>query len=335
MGAPETDGGAGDPARAGGDARQKEDGRASRPPDAPRAPVARAGRPSPRADAPFHAGASPREGGRREEGPIEEKGRAAPLDAARDLVQQQFGPRAKGYVESRYHVRGESLDRLIECVEPEAHWRALDVATGGGHTALALSSLVREVVAADITSEMLEAAERYVREKGAGNITFCEGDAMNLPFHAGEFDLVTCRVAPHHFPDCGRFVSETARVLRPGGVAAMIDNVVPDDATAAKYINDLERLRDPSHHWAYPRGEWVALFEGAGFRVDRAELFRKERDFDTWSAMMGVTEPLRSKLRGLLVTAPGAAGEALSPEADGERLRFHLTEVLIVARRPG
>jgi ubiquinone/menaquinone biosynthesis C-methylase UbiE len=249
-------------------------------------------------------------------------------------VQRQFGPRAERYVSSADHARGESLDRLIEWVRPEGHWRALDVATGGGHTALALAPHVREVVAADVTVEMLAAAERHLREQGVSNVTFCEADAMNLPFGPAEFDLVTCRVAPHHFPDCARFVTEMARVLRAGGVAGMIDNVVPEDPEASKYINELEKLRDPSHHWAYPRSEWNAFFERAGFAIERSETFRKARDYDTWAGMMGVTEPLRSRLRGLIVTAPGAAGEALSPEPDGERIRFQLTEVLIVARRP-
>ncbi|HEY7729233.1 MAG TPA: methyltransferase domain-containing protein [Candidatus Eisenbacteria bacterium] len=265
---------------------------------------------------------------------MEEKDGATPLDAARRLIQRQFGPRAERYVASADHARGESLERLIECVRPESHWRALDVATGGGHTALALAPLVREVVAADITVEMLEAAERFLRGQGVTNVTVCEADAMNLPFGAAEFDLVTCRIAPHHFPDCGKFVSETARVLRPGGVAAVVDNVVPEDREAAKFINDMERLRDPSHHWAYPRNEWIGFFEHAGLAVERAETFRKAMDFDTWAGRMGVKEPLRSRLRGMIVTAAGVAGEALSPEPDGERIRFHLTEALIVARRP-
>jgi SAM-dependent methyltransferase len=223
---------------------------------------------------------------------------------------------------------------MLELVRPQRHWRALDVATGGGHTALALAPHVREVIASDITAEMLEAAGRFLRGRGVTNVTVCDADSMSLPFGAAQFDLVTCRIAPHHFPDCAKFVSEMARVLRPGGVAAMIDNVVPEEPEAARLINEIERLRDPSHHWAYPPGEWIALFEGAGFVVEHAELFRKLRDFDNWLGRMGVTEPLQSELHGMLVAAPGVAGEYFAPETDGGRVRFHLTEVLIVARRP-
>jgi SAM-dependent methyltransferase len=318
LGAASADGRPRDPERARVHGRRAEAAQPTAAPDAP--PAGAPGGPATRGQ---------------EEGPIEQKGRTAPLDAAQDLVRGQFGPRAERYVTSADHARGESLDRLVEWVRPEAHWRVLDVATGGGHTALALAPLVREVVAADVTAEMLEAAERHLRGRGVSNVAFCEADATNLPFGPAEFDLVTCRVAPHHFPDCARFVAETSRVLRPGGVAAVIDNVVPDDPDAAQYINELEKLRDPSHHWAYPCGEWRSFFERAGLVVERAETFRKARDFDAWAERMGVTGALRARLRGLLVTASGAAGEALAPSPDGERIRFYLTELLIIARRPG
>ncbi len=261
---------------------------------------------------------------------------APPLKGrSQDLVRSQFGPRAEQYVESPDHAQGESLDRMLELVRPKRSWRALDIATGGGHTALALAPHVREVVATDITDEMLRAAERFIRGKGVANVSFGEADAMKLPFDGGSFDLVTCRIAPHHFSDCARFVREAARVLCPGGVAAVVDNVVPDDPEAAAFINEFERLRDPSHHRAYSRREWVGFFTDAGLIIEHVETFRKARDFDRWAGRMGVGEALRSQLRALLAAAPVRAAEALAPETAGERLQFHLSEVLIVARQGG
>ena len=126
----------------------------------------------------------------------------------RELVKQRFGATAEKYVRSTDHSQGESLDRLVALVDPRPEWRALDIATGGGHTALALAPRVREVVATDLTAEMLAAAERFIRGQGAANVTFREADAMALPFGDAEFDLVTCRIAPHHFPDAAQFVRE-------------------------------------------------------------------------------------------------------------------------------
>lgn len=252
----------------------------------------------------------------------------------RDLVRRQFGAHAQNYVDSPDHSKGESLDRLLEVVQPQPGWRALDVATGGGHTALALARHVREVVATDLTSEMLSAAERFIRGRGMENVVFREADATALPFGEAEFDLVTCRSAPHHFPDCARFVREAARVLRPGGVAAVIDNIVPPEVVAARHINALEQLRDPSHVWAYSLADWLGFFEAAGLRVTHTEIFRKARDFDFWTGMMSVPPKTKDQLRVLLLQAPSAARAALEPEAAGGKLRFYLTEAFLVGIKP-
>ncbi len=253
----------------------------------------------------------------------------------RDLVKRQFGAHADRYVSSVHHATGESLDRLIALAAPHPDWRALDVATGGGHTALALAPLVREVVATDITPKMLQAAEEFLRSRGVTNARFQEADATALPFGDAEFDLVTCRIAPHHFSDCTRFVRETARVLKPGGLAVLIDNVVPEDWEAADFINRFETIRDPSHHRAYGEREWVAFFRDAGLEILALERFRKSRDFAVWTLMMSVNDATKAELRQMLLHAPRGAREALAPEEDPDgALRFYLDEILISASRP-
>jgi ubiquinone/menaquinone biosynthesis C-methylase UbiE len=253
----------------------------------------------------------------------------------RDLVKRQFGAHAEEYVSSVHHATGESLDRLLELAAPQPSWRALDIATGGGHTALAVAPYVREVVATDLTPEMLAAAECFIRGKGITNVNFRLADATALPFADDEFDLVTCRIAPHHFPDCAQFVRETARVLRPGGVAAVVDNVVPQDIVAARHINALEKVRDPSHNWAYTAADWIGFFAAAGLETTRSEIFTKTRDFDYWINMQGVDERRRAQVRLLILQAPAAARAALAPEIAGGALKFKLTEVLVVACKPG
>ena len=72
----------------------------------------------------------------------------------KSLVQQQFGAHAAAYSTSTVHAKGASLARLVELVKPQPDWRALDIATGSGHTAAAFAPHVSRVTASDITGEM-------------------------------------------------------------------------------------------------------------------------------------------------------------------------------------
>jgi ubiquinone/menaquinone biosynthesis C-methylase UbiE len=251
----------------------------------------------------------------------------------RDEVKRRFGASAENYVRSKDHAQGESLDRLIEVLSPHPEWRVLDVATGGGHTALALSPLVREVVATDLTAPMLAAAERFLHEKGVENVHFQEADAGALPFPDASFDLVTCRIAAHHFPDVGAFAHEAARVVRPGGLVAVIDNVVPEDAGAAAAINAWEKTRDPSHARALPASEWRLLLQQAGLAIEHDEAFRKARDFESWIGRMAVDSATKERVRRMLLDTTGAVREFLRPAGAGAELRFYLEEILLIGRR--
>ncbi len=251
-----------------------------------------------------------------------------------DLVKRRFGAHAAGYVTSADHSRGESLDRLLALVDPQPDWRALDVATGGGHTALALAPRVREVVAVDLTPEMLAQAAAFARQRGADNVTFRETDAQQLPFGEAEFDLATCRIAPHHFPDPARFVRECARVVRPGGLVAVIDNVTPADPLAARHLNAFDKLRDPSHVWTCTPAEWEGFFGAAGLALEHSELFVKTMGFHGWADRMGVSPPVKLQLEVLLRQAPAPALESLQPREENGRLVFNLLELLIVGRKP-
>lgn len=92
----------------------------------------------------------------------------------------------------------------------------LDVATGAGHTALLFAPYVAQVVAGDVTFSMLRTTAELAAARGIGNVVPAGADAQALPFAADSFDLVTCRLGAHHFPQVAAFVAEAARVLRPG-----------------------------------------------------------------------------------------------------------------------
>src|SRR5215510_9306880 len=95
----------------------------------------------------------------------------------KSLVQQQFGAHAAAYSTSTVHAKGASLARLVELTKPHKTWRALDVATGAGHTAAAFAPHVASVVASDLTEEMLTEAAALAAAKGYANMETARADA--------------------------------------------------------------------------------------------------------------------------------------------------------------
>ena len=252
---------------------------------------------------------------------------------SKELVQKQFGEHAEAYATSRVHAQGASLKRLVELIQPQADWRVLDVATAAGHTAYAFAPHVAHVTATDLTPEMITVAAKLAAERGITNVTLETADAEALPYADGSFDLVTCRIAPHHFPHIDRFVSEGARVLRSGGILAVVDNIVPNDSVAGDYINAFEKLRDPSHGRALSVDEWLAEFRAAGLTVLQHEVAPKSMEFTPWAERMGATPETIAELRRLLTDAPATAASYFQSYATEKDLFFSLDEAIILGRK--
>lgn len=248
---------------------------------------------------------------------------------------RQFGANAAHYASSAPHAKGGSLRRLVELLAPTPELRVLDVATGAGHTALTLAPFVDSVVATDLTEEMLAVAAGLAAERGLDNVSFQTADAEDLPFPDASFDLVTCRIAPHHFPDVPRFLAESARVLRPAGRLAVVDNVVPDEPRAATFVNAFERHRDPSHVRCLSRAEWAAGFARAGFRVTHDEVADKPMRFSAWLANMSVEGQRAAELRAMLRQAPAEAKAFLLPAFSDDDATFRLEEALLIGEKAG
>lgn len=252
---------------------------------------------------------------------------------AKALSRERFARHASEYVTSESHAGGEDLVRLVELADPDPGWIALDVATGGGHTAIALAPLVARVVALDLTPKMLEVASGYAAERGVTGIEFVEGDAERLPFDDATFDLVTCRIAAHHFPDVDRFVAEVLRVLKPGGRFVLQDQCVPTSTGAGTYVNVFERLRDPSHVCALSLEGWTVTLQRVGFAVDTVEQFEKRQVLERWAARQSCDAATVSELRALLEDSQGTIREWMAPEGDGDETTFAIRHVVLRAHK--
>jgi ubiquinone/menaquinone biosynthesis C-methylase UbiE len=237
-------------------------------------------------------------------------------EALNARVQAQFGSNAQNYVHSTVHAGGEDLELLFKVAQPTAEMHVLDVATGGGHTALRFAHAVKEVVATDLTQAMLTAAQNHILPQ-ATNVRFELADAHQLPFEDATFDLVTCRIAAHHFHDVFRFVCESARVLKLGGKLIVQDQVVPDDPLGAEFLNAFEVLRDPSHVRILSQEEWRNNFLDAGFEVLEEHRLARQDQFVSWCERMACPPSVVERLTVMMAQVPLTAKDWMNPRAIG------------------
>jgi ubiquinone/menaquinone biosynthesis C-methylase UbiE len=186
--------------------------------------------------------------------------------------------RAAAYRESATHREGPDLDLLVEWCEPGPGVTALDVATGGGHVARRLREAGCTVVTVD---------------PAPGMRPDVVGPAESIPFEDGSFDVVTCRIAAHHFEDVRAAIGEMARVARRRVVIE--DNVFADER-----VEEAERLRDPTHVRCYSEEEWKELLTTAGLEVEQVERFERRPVLDDWLARTETPAADAERVRELL-----------------------------------
>lgn len=250
---------------------------------------------------------------------------------------RQFGETARGYATSRTHTEGGTRHLLVERLEPVTDETVLDVACGAGGMTLAIAPYVQSAIGLDPAPEMLAALGLAARRAGQANVLAVLGDAHALPFRDRSLDLVTVRMAPHHFHDPAAAVREMARVLVRGGRLGIADGTVPDDPELDAFINRLDTLHDPTTVRNYSAPEWRGFYEGAGLRVDvvdeEAFDLAEGRLLSEWVARSQGSSVVFDECRRMLLGAPFGVRRALRVQAEGDDVRFDLPKIVIVGKR--
>lgn len=255
--------------------------------------------------------------------------------AAKKKTRAQFAPVTERYLRSVDHIDADDRKILVARLDLAPSQIALDVATGGGHTAAALCPLVRRVVASDLTPEMVAGARKGAAERTLANIDFVAADAECLPFRDGAFDRVTCRIAPHHFPDVRAALSEMVRVAKGGALVGIVDSVVPDDPALDAFLNGVEKVRDPSHVRSYRMDEWIAFLREAGLELLFVSRSWKTHPFREWVARTGRPEEVQREVEEIFLRAFPRAKEYFRVREEGGAVVSYSDEKgIFVGRKP-
>jgi SAM-dependent methyltransferase len=190
-------------------------------------------------------------------------------------MSQIWDERAQAYRESKAHRQGHDLDLFVEWAEGET---ALDVATGGGHTADRLRDAGFEVTTLD---------------PAPGMRPDVVARAEDIPFAADSFDVVVTRVAAHHFEDPQAALQEMTRVSR--SLVLVSDNLYLGEAG-----EEADRLRDPTHVRNYSEEEWRRMLRGAGLVVEAFQREDKRIEVEPWLARAGCEGAEAERVRELL-----------------------------------
>jgi SAM-dependent methyltransferase len=239
---------------------------------------------------------------------------------------------ADRYATSESHAGGDDLAWFAGQAVAVAPTLALDVACGGGFSTRALAGAGHRVVGTDLTPEALAAA------RGATSpdlpVIWAAAAAEQLPFADASFGLVGCRIAPHHFGSPSRFAREVGRILRPGGTFLLVDTTVPWNMDSARWIDEVERLRDPSHVMAYPALLWAEWIAFAGLHRVKSQTLPKRHHLEAWLARSGCEGEAADEVRRRMRDAPAFIAGSIDFDENGQPVAFTDWKLCLRASKP-
>lgn len=252
---------------------------------------------------------------------------------SRSRVREEFARQADSLSIAPAFTDAEVLEKIRAATAPTKTMRILDLGCGPGIVSAALAPHAKEVVAFDLTLEMLQKARQRGKEAGLHNLRFELGRAEELPFADRSFDAVVTRLTLHHFPDPQPVMAEMVRVTQSGGKVILADVVSSENAEEAALHNALEILRDPSHLQMLSPSGFLGLIAAAGLRATATSTWEMQRSFEEWIRITNAPERAKPLFIVMRTLAQAGLHAGIDLRFDGKTVLFKHRWLLVTAQK--
>ena len=187
-----------------------------------------------------------------------------PVKVAYDSLASTYDQRWRSYIDI-------SLAKVLSAVSLEGNECILDVACGTGELERRLFARWPglHITAVDLCPKMLAQAQA---KNIAGDVTWIEAEAANLPVSPSQFHVIICANSFHYFRHPLDSLREFHRCLIPSGKLVLVDWC--DDFLACKLCSLWLKLTDPAFFCTYSMRACCEMLQKAGFNVAHSERFK-------------------------------------------------------------
>lgn len=215
-------------------------------------------------------------------------------------IRKQFDLQAEKFSNWSVTRNTEYMKQYSEFCEIVEKDTLLDVACGTGEYAIYCAQTIKNVWGVDLSSKMIEVAEKNANDLQLKNISFKVQDVLELPFESNQFSIVNCKSAFHHFEDYGKNINEMKRCCKTEGRIAVQDIIAYENPKINDYFERMESQIDISHNMTLSVDFINRLFRDNNIKTLRSHIVNVELNLNEYIHHAVQTEESKNAIFDLI-----------------------------------